>query len=428
MKNFIIYFHYIFFFIFIKKSIQSYIVFPFKKSTKEIKSFPDNYLQNDIEITLKVGNPPQSIDVNLRSKAIISFITSSQVKLPYPTFNESESKSLIKLMNTSSRVGNQEYSMGMKIQDSITINDKEIKDFTLILATSLAYNQSGAIGLKLISTYDYGFDVTFIYQLRNNANLDNYIYTLKYDQDNDEIGELIVGAYPHTYDKKYKEENFYSQSTGTYENMLDWVLNFDEIRYNNTFIESITRKGLLRIEYGLIQAPYKSMEFFKTNFFGKKCNTSFFYDKDIYIFRCNKNFNITEFKNLTFLIKDIDYEFVLTYKDLFIEKDNEYIFAIVFENNIFKKDPVWILGKPFMKKYNLVYDMDKKLIGLYKEKIVNNSNNNNNNTYIIYIVIIIILILIIIGLVIFIIYYLKKKRKNIANELVDDNYDYIPTN
>ena len=39
------------------------------------------------------------------------------------------------------------------------------------------------------------------------ANLDNYAFTLKYD--NDENGKLIIGTYPHLYNKEYNENNLY---------------------------------------------------------------------------------------------------------------------------------------------------------------------------------------------------------------------------
>ena len=45
------------YFIFFKKTLQSYIIYPFKKSTKEKKEFPEDILQNDLEITLEIGTP-----------------------------------------------------------------------------------------------------------------------------------------------------------------------------------------------------------------------------------------------------------------------------------------------------------------------------------------------------------------------------------
>ena len=79
-----------------------------------------------------------------------------------------------------------------------------------------------------------------------------------------------------------------------------------------------------------------------------------------------------------------------------------------------------------MKKYELVYDLDRKIIGLYKEKKIIGKNGKIKIN--IYLFILIILILIIIGLGIYIIYYIKKPRKSKAFELDDENFDYNPSN
>ena len=99
-----------------KISLQSsYIILPFKTSTKEKKSYPENLLQNDIEVTLNIGTPPQSIDLNLRSKSYAFFVTSIEANLPYKTFNDSNSKSLIKETEKPDNYLNQDYKKGYKI-------------------------------------------------------------------------------------------------------------------------------------------------------------------------------------------------------------------------------------------------------------------------------------------------------------------------
>ena len=104
-------FNVIFFFIFssiIKISFQSsYIILPFKTSTKEPKLYPENLLQNDLEVTLNIGTPPQSVNLNLRSKAYTFFVSSVETNLPYPTFNDSNSQTLKKLTEKPDTYGNQ---------------------------------------------------------------------------------------------------------------------------------------------------------------------------------------------------------------------------------------------------------------------------------------------------------------------------------
>ena len=270
MKNQNKYIYLLILFLFIKSSLQAYVIYPFKKSTKEKKIYPENLLQNDLEITIPIGTPPQNIDLNLRSKVYPFFITSSKVDLPYKTFNETQSKTLIKIGNEPEKYGGQEFSTGNEIYESIIINGREIKNISLILATSIVYKQSGALGLRLVDSFENDGDLSFIYQIKHLANLDNYAFTLKYD--NDEKGELIIGSYPHCYDKKFKEQNFVYTRAGVIGKNVDWVLDFDFIRYNNKTINSIAKKSLIKIEYGLIQAPYNLKKCFNDNFFNNKCN------------------------------------------------------------------------------------------------------------------------------------------------------------
>ena len=411
-------------FIYINLTYESYIVYPFKKSTKENKSYPENLLQNDLEITLKIGTPPQSVDLNLRSRIYTFFVTSSQVNLPYKLFNEKESTSLVQISKRETNFTNMEYSKGLKISESIYINDKELKGITLMLGTELAYNECGALGLRLINSHESSNDLSFIYQIKKYANLDSYTFTLKYK--NDEEGDLIIGAYPHVYDNKFNEKNFFYSKAGSNKNGVNWVLNFDVIKYNNKSVNVGSKKSLINIEYGLIQAPFKYKNYFKNNFYGDRCSEKFNDRRNVTIVHCSSNFDITSFKDLIFELKDIETQFVFTYKDLFIKENNEYIFGIVFDEDVDAKDPTWIFGKPFMKKYELVYDLDRKIIGLYKEG--NESPSEKSKVNVVFIILLIILVLAVAVLSYFIFFYLKKTRKSRAFELNDDNFDYVPSN
>ena len=417
-------FFFILSFIYINLTYESYIVYPFKKSTKENKSYPENLLQNDLEITLKIGTPPQSVDLNLRSRIYTFFVTSSQVNLPYKLFNEKESTSLVQISKKETNFTNMEYSKGLKISESIYINDKELKGITLMLGTELAYNECGALGLRLINSHESSNDLSFIYQIKKYANLDSYTFTLKYK--NDEEGDLIIGAYPHVYDNKFNEKNFFYSKAGSNKNGVNWVLNFDIIKYNNKSVNVGSKKSLINIEYGLIQAPFKYKNYFKNNFYGDRCSEKFNDKRNVTIVHCSSNFDITSFKDLIFELKDIETQFVFTYKDLFIKENNEYIFGIVFDEDVDAKDPTWIFGKPFMKKYELVYDLDRKIIGLYKEG--NESPSEKSKVNVVFIILLVILILAVAGLSYFIFFYLKKTRKSRAFELNDDNFDYVPSN
>ena len=80
---------------------------------------------------------------------------------------------------------------------------------------------------------------------------------------------------------------------------------------------------------------------------------------------------------------------------------------------------------PFIKKYLIVFDIDKKIIGFYNNN--NIINNNKKNNIFIYVFSYVLLISIIIVLIFYIIrfIYFKKNKRIFANEL-NEGIDYVP--
>jgi uncharacterized membrane protein YvbJ len=78
----------------------------------------------------------------------------------------------------------------------------------------------------------------------------------------------------------------------------------------------------------------------------------------------------------------------------------------------------WIFGRLFLKKYQIVFDFDKKVLGIEKN-IINNKKKIN------YKFIIVILIIVIISILLIIIFEFlwKNKRKSRKNE-INDNFEY----
>ena len=141
-------------------------------------------------------------------------------------------------------------------------------------------------------------------------------------------------------------------------------------------------------------------------------------NNNYHIISCEKNqeFKINEFPSLYLFKEELDNIFELNYHDLFEEIDNIYYFLIIyfpFSNNNFE------LGKPFLKKYQMSYNIDMSTIHFYKN---NNIIKNNNKEFlkaemknIIYL-----FNLIILFVILAFIYYKKinhKKRKLRKNEL-----------
>ena len=174
-------------------------------------------------------------------------------------------------------------------------------------------------------------------------------------------------------------------------------------------------KCLINVEFGLISAPGSMRSYFLDYYLNKNdCHPNV---NNNYIFYfCPEN-KIRNFKDLYFYSKELNYIFVLTYTDLFIKDNDKYIFGIVFDDNDFQYNSVWVFGHIFLKKYFLTFDLDKRIIGLYTK-----IEKYESNWRLIFDVVLIVLIL---CLSLYILFHLKKPRKIRANELQEDNYEYI---
>ena len=115
------------------------------------------------------------------------------------------------------------------------------------------------------------------------------------------------------------------------------------------------------------------------------------------------------FKEINFYSKVLNYTFILNVNDVFVNVNNITYFLVLFEKN--KILNRWVLGKLFIKKYQLIFDQDKKVIDFYCNQI-----EKSNLFYLILIFLFIIcIILILINLLLF----LLKKKKLTAIELED---------
>ena len=149
--------------------------------------------------------------------------------------------------------------------------------------------------------------------------------------------------------------------------------------------------------------------FFNFYIQNNKCNKSLSNDNFTYYFYCDKDINIKKFDNLNFYMKDLDFTFTFTYEDLFYEYKNKYYFLVLFTD----VEQCWEFGFPFFKKYQIVFDQDKKIIGFYKKNLSEETSKT----------LIILLIILIVSLILFIGFCLKKHNKKIKAKELENIYD-----
>ena len=188
----------------------------------------------------------------------------------------------------------------------------------------------------------------------------------------------------------------------------------DNIYYGNiTINDGINAK--FKVEQNFIVGTTIFFDTIKNFFVNHNCEFKNGYIERYQIIKyyvCDSNIDLNDFKPLIFEIKENNFSFVFNHKDLFLEYDKKLFFNVIFTKN--RKD--WILGRVFLKKYQLYFDKDKKTIGYYEKK-----------TDKVNILIIILVFIIIILTSVILLSFRKKRNKKISIEL-DEKYDYIQNN
>ena len=166
--------------------------------------------------------------------------------------------------------------------------------------------------------------------------------------------------------------------------------------------------------------------------------------QNFFYFICNidnenkKEELFNEFPELIFYQKEMDYNFILNAKDLFtILHDGK---RILFNINFLYNSNEWILGKPFFKKYQMIFNHDTNLISYYiKQSHINVNIKGNIQSHInvnikgniiikwnglkIILIIFLIIFLVAFGIMFDRFLCIKYNRKLRANEL-EDNFSY----
>ena len=402
---------------------------------------------------LSIGTPPQLIPVLFKKDSFSIIIYQDN-------FNPNKS-------STFNALGNVEeyfldfYVTGYPSKDIINFgNYQGDKLFDFLLAVFYD-NKYGCIGMK-IARENKDELPSFTTILKNNKIISDNIWTIKMknfqlqniEDNNIQIGELILGEYPHNYETdkiKYNESIYKFEDVPVHNYKSYWDIKIKTIYMNltdskekiiivdkkenyevNLIYENFYIRGT-KVYYELIYDNFfNKYNYIKNNIcIEKKIPENYFWT---YI-ECKYDekqilFDIKKFPNIYFESIEYDKIFELTYKDLFAldKNDNKYFFLVLFPTNYEEK--IWGLGIPFLRKYQFIFDEGKKLIGYYNspENSNDDSNKGTNEKFKLYILIValVLIIIFLIGLAFVLIKKLlyNKKRIKRAIELDDDGYEY----
>ena len=397
------------------------IIFNFFRDKSKIKSskndidiftsLSENFLQTEI----KLGNPIQTIPVRISSEYYSLNIINKNATDKLKSFDPNMSSSYINISLEIDEDTEFFKKVYLSKDDFSFNNNKNVKNFTFVLGTLNEKDYSGVIGLRLISTYKDKNNI--IENLKQINEIKNKAFQLKYTDLNNESGLLIIGN--DTYN--HSDNNFIKEKIPNIKLELTWGFNILKIKSGSDDVSKNEIMAKINFDYGLIfgSSSYNKTiydKFFKENIDNKICQSLIFNNLIYYI--CNKNVKLKKFPSLILYSKDSNLEFNLNYEDLFIEINEKYYFLVNFEY-IHKSElkEYWNLGVPFIKKYSLIFDRDKNIVGLYKDRINDDSDKSNFFTFSL-----IFACLIIIGLLLYIFYYVFRSEKRIkrAQELYDD--------
>ena len=372
------------------------------------------YLKNNELITeILIGTPFQKIPVTLKYNYESFYLTKPSSQ---GLFDSKESKSFIS--NFSLIYFADEIEKGYIANDTLNVNfqngKKKIEKITFLYITepNASISNYGNIGLYY-KEYSQYKNLNFIIQFKKRELIQNYAYTYRFLSETE--GEVLIGEYLHEYNKSYYDGiDFYSIKTSSF-NFGSYFKTFSFGNYTSDGRDNIYFN--INNTFGGIIGNRLFLNLAKDYFFQKNCK--FFPNYYYEYFYCNIDLDVSDFPDLKFYHRDTNFTFVLNYQDLFININGKKYFKIIFEPENFGN---WYFGQPFISKYPITIDQDKKLVGFYKKLKERKSFFTNTIFYIF-------LLLIIIGVLLYIIYkYIFKKTRKIRVNEISEEIDYTPIN
>ena len=368
-------------FIFILQFIFSiqFISIPFKN---DITSIPNDLssqdlikhlVQNEIYTEVNIGNPNQKLTFFININSYHTYILEeSNEEKEYIKYYTNQSSTFKKYQNKSITYSNNDFISGYNVSDIITINQYfENYNLNFILVSKInnltKTNFVGSLGFGVTDMgYPLAKNAGLIYQLKLNNITDNLLFTLVFNR-NDYNGKIIIGKNIYI---RYVDDFFTSDYTiidTDYRHIWGW--NYFIIKLNDTKFD--VRNIVIKPELGLIIFPkefyakYKS--FFSNKIKNKKCYEGNFIK--YYFFYCDYDVNFNDIPNLIFQNKrPNNITFQIETKDVIFNYGDKKYFLIIFDSRNEGHDNIY-LGYPFLKKYDLMFNLENRHLGFYNFKM-----------------------------------------------------------
>ena len=341
-----------------------------------------NY-NNDIYISLKVGNPHQNINKIFIRSDTHEFMIANKT-LDKNSYNNSVSY-------TSQIISYPQYYQlkytfkGYILKDYLYLNNNkrddellELQNITFIYSSKINdENYPSVLGLKL-NEEDIKKAKSFPVQLNDLKYIKGTTWMIKYNSKDEGyfyLGDILNDdIFPY-----FNKENYMKTNAIIYGNYLSWDLLFSQIEFNNIKLNGPLQVNL-NFNFGLISVSNEYYSNIKKEFFNNYLNKGICKEliynytnnninvkniKSIFKYIvCEKSITIEKFPEIYFYHTQLDFTFELNYKDVFTSFEKKIYFLCIYEIN----NDRWIFGKSFFKKYNIIFDYNAKTIGVYRKK------------------------------------------------------------
>ena len=390
-----------------------------------------NLINNIILFDIQVGSKKEKISFQIIFNEYAFTLIGSDTETSIKKYNYKESKSYKNISDIKSYYFSF-FKECYQSTENFIINDKKINNLKFVLTTKLdeffddfLVTQTGYFGLQISprSLADDLIDFAIIKQLKANKVISSYTFKIVYDNKNKDLndnGKIVLGE--KDYEKNFLDK-FITIKAQIFSSHLEWGFSVDKVTYGDIEVKAFQNLVKFCIENAAILGTDKFHDIIYEEFFNDTINDNICFKKEIYPFifyYCNKDVDISNFKELNFELKDINFTFSFNKNDLFYDEGNYKYFLVVF--TIHSTD--WIFGRPFFKKYgdNFIFDQDKNLMVMYKNQKNNSDEKRSNFVKKFFIVI---LVIAIIFLIVYIIkYYIKYKKNRKKAFEIEDNYEY----
>ena len=431
----------------------NYFVFPL--AANKFDNIENLISFNSTYTTLEMGTPPQKVNFYYHINESKMYMTDIGCKKDN-LYNISTSSSTFVLGDPDKDNPN---SIVFLFESLLFINDTDLKEtmemeeYPLIIKSNFdeyMYERGmcGRIGLSIMQYEKYDSEPEeYEYYMKYLITLTNYFSFFHYNGQDMLINSIFLNDQFKEYFKDIKNISWANPILR--DQKLHWEINMKEIYYNKVHFKN---KIVIELNplFELIQGTNEYKESIEKDFFNSFINNkicSIIEVENYNIFECDSNkFGINDIKKFpTLHMSNIDISFIFKFvgEELFYKLNDKYYFKIIFPFKDFEPSR-WIVGRTFLRKYPTTFSPSNRIIGFYVNPIDINIDEEGDgsgngkedskekddekswysNEIVLYIVIIVIAsIFTCFGLYIGKKIFFQKKRK--ANELIDDNYEYV---